>query len=337
MQTIKIGLAGALFGVGMALAALTLQGQSRTATNVDAAGVANFVYINEVAAANGDVAGDGQLWVRDDTPNLLFFTNDAGTDFLIGGESVFKSYTFAARAGSSGEFFQAGFYDYAVADADLTQASLTVTHGGANAPYGAHAFIVSEGNGTTDGSDLVLTVTGTSITDAGVRMAADSEVIEATAAASPTDTYFETSKKWIGQITYTLSSTGGATFDYTFNYGFAKYEHFGAEAFIVTDFESVGEPNADDAGFNIQLLHHNSTGWTYSAAAFVAGNTPVLDMNVDYSTESDIDGGVPFAYERTGLSISVGAGAAEGVIVRVTTAANGSITFMDTHIGVDLQ
>jgi hypothetical protein len=295
------------------------------------------VFIEEDTAADADVAGNGQLWVRDDAPNMLFFTDDEGNDFLIGGESVFKSYTFAARAGSSGEFFQAGFYDYAVADANLSDGGPTVTHGGTNAPYGAHAFIVSGGNGTTDGSDLVLTVTGTSITDAGVRNAGGTEVIEATAEVSAVNTYFETSLKWIGTITYTLTSAGGGTFSYDFNYGFAKYDDFGDEDFIITDFESVGEPNTDDGGFNIQLLHHNSTGWTYHVDAFVAGNTPIADMNADYSTEQDIDGGEPFAYKRTNLAVSVAGSGAEGVLVRVTTSANGAITFQDTHIGVDLQ
>lgn len=252
-------------------------------------------------------------------------------------KTTYKSYTFAARSGASGEFFQAGFYDYAAADADLTQASLTVTHGGANAPYGAHAFIVSSGNGTTDGSDLVLTVTGTSMTDAGVRNASGSEVIEPTAEVSATDTYFETDLKWIGTITYTLSSTGGTTFDYTFNYGFAKYEDFGGENFIVTDFESLCEPNADDASFNVQLLHHNGVGWTYHATAFVAGNGTLADMVVDYSTESDIDAGEPCAYKRDDLSTTVAGRSGEGVLVRVTTSANGAITYQDTHIGVDLQ
>lgn len=252
-------------------------------------------------------------------------------------KTTYKSYNFAARPGASGEFFQAGFYDYNVADADLTQASLTVTHGGANAPYGAHAFIVAEGNGTTDGSDLVLTVTGTSMTDAGVRNASGSEVIEATAEVSATDTYFETELKWIGAITYTLSSTAGTTFDYTFNYGFAKYEDFGGENFVVTDFETLCEPNADDAGFNIQLLHHNGSGWTYHATAFVAGQGVLTDMNADYVTEIDIDAGEPCAHKRDNLSTFVAGRSGEGVLVRVTTSTNAAITYQNTHIGVDLQ
>jgi hypothetical protein len=40
--------------------------------------------MTEQAAANADVAGDGQLWVKTATPNELWFTDDAGNDFQIG-------------------------------------------------------------------------------------------------------------------------------------------------------------------------------------------------------------------------------------------------------------
>lgn len=42
------------------------------------------IYLEERAAANASVGGDGQLWVRNDTPNVLVFTDDAGTDFVLG-------------------------------------------------------------------------------------------------------------------------------------------------------------------------------------------------------------------------------------------------------------
>jgi hypothetical protein len=39
------------------------------------------IFIDEMAAAGADRAGYGQLWVRSDTPNVLVFTDDAGTDW----------------------------------------------------------------------------------------------------------------------------------------------------------------------------------------------------------------------------------------------------------------
>jgi hypothetical protein len=41
------------------------------------------VYIDESAAAGDDIAGDGQLWVKDDAPNNLYFTDDAGNDIAL--------------------------------------------------------------------------------------------------------------------------------------------------------------------------------------------------------------------------------------------------------------
>lgn len=38
------------------------------------------MFIKEQAGADGDTAGFGQIWVKDDAPNKLFFTDDAGTD-----------------------------------------------------------------------------------------------------------------------------------------------------------------------------------------------------------------------------------------------------------------
>lgn len=130
------------------------------------------------------------------------------------------------------------------------------------------------------------------------------------------------------------TTAGDTAFSYDFNYGYAKYEDFGNRNFTVTDFEAVGLANANDGSFEIELLHHNDTGWTYDAAAFQAGNTPLLSMNTIHGTEQDIDAGAPFAFKRTGLGTTVDGNALEGVIVRVTTGANDAVTYMDSHIGI---
>ena len=50
------------------------------ATKVDGDG---RVFLTEQSSAGVDVPGDGQIWVKDDTPNVLKFTDDAGTDFSL--------------------------------------------------------------------------------------------------------------------------------------------------------------------------------------------------------------------------------------------------------------
>lgn len=45
--------------------------------------IGSELFQTEQAAAAADVAGDGQWWVKNDTPNSPMFTDDAGTDFQL--------------------------------------------------------------------------------------------------------------------------------------------------------------------------------------------------------------------------------------------------------------
>lgn len=45
-------------------------------------------FLTEQAAAEADVAGKGQVWVKTDTPNSLMFTDDTGQDFRVGGQLI---------------------------------------------------------------------------------------------------------------------------------------------------------------------------------------------------------------------------------------------------------
>jgi len=291
--------------------------------------VADALSVTGVSTLTGNVTVTGDLAV---------------TGSITGsGSVVYKSYSLATA--NTGINYTGGFYDAPAADADLTQASLTQTlgDGADDEPWAAHAFLVASGAGTTDGSDLVVTVTGTSITDAGVRTASDSEVIIGTAAdltqcqiqatAATTDLYCETDKKWLGQITYTLSSTGGSTFNFTFNYGWAKYEDFGNRDFTVTDFECVGMAGASNT-ITIKLLEHNLTGWTYSAAAFVPGADAIVSSVTDHSSENGLTSGQPFAYKRAALSTAIDGDGSEGVVVEVSVGGVNVVDYMSCHLGV---
>jgi len=57
-------------------------GGTLTGSGFDITGLGT-VSMTEQAAANADVAGDGQLWVKTAVPNQLWFTDDAGTDFQL--------------------------------------------------------------------------------------------------------------------------------------------------------------------------------------------------------------------------------------------------------------
>jgi hypothetical protein len=45
---------------------------------------AGSLYLTEIAAAQADIEAKGQVWVKNDTPNTLWFTDDAGTDVQLG-------------------------------------------------------------------------------------------------------------------------------------------------------------------------------------------------------------------------------------------------------------
>lgn len=245
-----------------------------------------------------------------------------------------KSYGFTSQGVGAGSYYVAGYYDAPVTDANLTQASLTQAYGTANGSYAAHAFIVAALAGVTDGSDLILTVTGTSITDAGVRTAVDSEVIVAACTGASLNAYYETTKKWIGIITFTLSSTAGTAYNFDFNYGFCKYEDFGNHNFTTLGFEAVGSSGATDGSFDIILYHHCSSDWNYSAGAFVPTPTVITDLQTVHNTEYSTVNGHPFAFKRFPLSTVVAGAGSEGVVVKVVTGQNNTVQSSDIHIGV---
>jgi len=262
--------------------------------------------------------------------NLLYFQDGAGVEYTVGGTPSFKSYT-VSDFGNSDSHYTAGFYSAPVEDVTLTiGGSVTQTYGTAGQSHAAHAFCVASGAG---GTDLVLTVTGVSITDAGVKNDADSEIIVADTDTATTDAYYETSKKWLGQITYTLTGSAGA---FTFNYGFCKYEDWGNRAFTLTDFETTGKMGASETGLNIELLHHKATGWTYHASAFVPGTGALTSLSTDHGTNNDVANDEHFAYKRASLATAVDGSASEGLVIKVTTAVNNSIDYMNSHIGVTL-
>lgn len=254
---------------------------------------------------------------------------------------VTKSYSFTSQGIPAGINYVGGYYFAPAADANLSQASPTVTLGSANISYAAHAFIVASGAGAAAGGAgaVEIEVSGTSITDAGVRTAGDTEVIAADITALSANQFLETNKKWLGQVTFTLQNATGSTqttFSVDFNYGLNKYEDFGNRDFTLTDFECVGLAGANDTGFNIRLLKQGSSGWTYSAAAFVPGGTVLLNMNTVHGTEQNLSNGQEFAFKRAGLSTFINGNDSEGLVVEITTGAANAVEYMSLHIGVDI-
>jgi hypothetical protein len=245
-----------------------------------------------------------------------------------------KSYSFRSPAGGSGTYYAAGSYMAAAADANLDQAGAAITYGTANIAYAAHAFLVAAAAGTVNAGSCSIVVSGTSITDEAVRTGGDSETIVADITAMATDEYFETTKKWIGQIVYTLTPAGAATYAADFNYGYCKYDDCCNMNFTIIGTECIGRAGANDAGFDYELLLHSAAGWTYNAGAFVPGGTVLAAMSTDHGAERQIDNGEPFQYKRADLSQVVTGSDAEGFVIRITTTANNAVDSMDAHVKV---
>jgi len=245
---------------------------------------------------------------------------------------VTKSYGFRSPTGSIGTFYVAGFYEAPAADANLNQGAATVNEGTANIAYGAHAFLVAGGPGAVDAGSCSIVVSGTSITDAGVRTGADSETIVSDITAMALNDYYETTKKWIGQITYTLTPAGAAVYNADFNYGLSKYDDIGNTDFTITDFEAVGRAGANDNSFQVLMLHHTNTGWTYNAAAFIPGDGSIITLIGDYGAEDQLSNGEYFAWKRSNLSTAINGSGSEGFIIKIVTGANNAVESMNLHV-----
>jgi hypothetical protein len=93
------------------------------------------IFIDQRAAAVADIADAGQLWVKSDTPNTLWFTNDVGTDYPIGYNNMpIKeqdiTYTFAEADKSHliHKDANAGLVFYCDSETSITQGATWVVH-----------------------------------------------------------------------------------------------------------------------------------------------------------------------------------------------------------------
>ena len=240
---------------------------------------------------------------------------------------------------NAGTYYTSGHYDFATTDANLTQAAPTQVFGTANEPSAGHASLIAGGAGSAAGGAgaVIIEVSGTSITELGVRTESDTEIIVSDITAMSLNEYFETTKKWLGTVTYTLKNADGSTqttFSADFNYGHCKYTDMGDRNFRIVSFKADGLARANDIGFDVRLLKHSAIGWTYAATGFVPGNGEITSLATDYGTESDLAAGEHFAYDRTGLNTAIEGAGSEGYIIQVTVGSNNSIEYLSAFVGI---
>jgi hypothetical protein len=297
----------------------------------------DYITLNETTTPGAE-ADKGKIYTK--TDNKLYFQDGAGTEHVAHGFPTFKSYNVTTQGlGANPDIYAAGFYDYSVSDPALNQGNLTQSFGGANVTHASHAFIVTSGAGSVDTGVVGIKVTGTTITDAGVRATGQEEVLLADITAATTDGYYETTKKWLGSVVFTLYTVSGSptTYNLAINYGLTKYEDWGNNDFSVTDIEAVGFAGAADNDFDIKLLHHKTTGWSYNNGAFtpiIAANT-IASLVGDHSTDDKLAASKNFAWKRTGLSTAITGSGSEGVILFISSTANNAVEYCNMHIGVE--
>jgi len=255
-------------------------------------------------------------------------------------------------AAGTGSFFAFGGIKFSVNDTTINQAGTTQTFGGVNSINGMHAYIVASAVGTSDKTvgNVEIEVSGTSLNNDGTTTPADTEVVLANIEDSTVivDAYFETAKKWLGQITFTIQNDGtgdAVNFAMTFNYGMIAYTTADnldtpQTASSLEKLEINGRATANDP-IDLLLIAKTSSGWSYSAAAFVGlPSTAVVDLANDLGADNLLKIGEDFSYRATTLSTLASAeldpADSAGFLVQIITATAATYLYCNITVGLKL-
>lgn len=281
----------------------TLNASGGTAANLD-------LFAGSTAA----VSPAGHIRLRNNT-NVLEVSINGGAYTPVRIGTAEAPFAFRSPSGGGATFYAGGFYKFGAVPDDFNP---PIAFGTALSAYAAFIGFVCD---VTPGTDTAITITGTSISDAGVRQAADTEIVTFLS-ADAANTYRQSTKRWIGQVQ--LAKTAGA--DRLCNYLFVSCYDHGGQSFLVHGIEAYWLDGANDAGINIQCRHHKATGWTYNAGAPPTPPTAITNMATEYGAESDAVNGEQGNYHRHNLSVTVNVSAGEGMMFELTTTGASAFT-----------
>jgi hypothetical protein len=270
----------------------------RRLTNQDTDDLADI--LNLLAATLGGVAEDGGLTSAPTSKVWPFQTNETTQ-------------------------YAGGFYEFAATDNDF---SPSIMFGDAGVGVAAH-FLVVLGAVTVD--TLTIRVSGTSITDAGVQTVSDSEDI-VIPADTAVDSYFETAKKWNGEVT--VEAVSGTAV--TANYGWSKYHDFGNTNFRVTGLEALWESDSTDSDSDIVLIHHKADGWTFNSGTEPTPPAPIASRSTDHAGQDTHRVG-PGAWKRADLEVDIGGADSEGILFCVTSGSLGVGTLSFRTMSLEVE
>ena len=241
--------------------------------------------------------------------------------------AVIKDVVFGLRSPallSPGTFYFAGFYKFAATDSNF---SVAQNLGTANVSYGAHVWLVASAGGA---NATTVRVSGTSIADDGTRTAADTEDLLIPKSA-PANSYYQTTKRWIGQVSLTHIS-GSLVLC---NYGFAKaWDDFGSD-FDLKAIEATWFSGNTDNTPDVKVRVHSASGWTYNAGAAATPPAAVESMAGDHVTEIKTESTGYGCWRKTGMTHTVlGETTIDGLILEIVTTATRTYEFVNMHLRI---
>lgn len=234
-----------------------------------------------------------------------------------------KTFVLQTPSGGFGNTYIGGHYRFFSGNNNFSSA---VNFGSANVAYADHIMLVL---GEVAVDDITITVTGTRIQDTGIRTPSYVSTITIPN-GSAVNSYFETPEKFIGQVSIVV--TAGTPKQC--NYGGCKYWDYANRNFRINDFDITLLAGANDNGFDIRLIKHTDTGWTYNAGSTPSQNNVLHDLQTDYNTEYQLSNGEEAAYKKTNLSDFIAGESSEGIIWEVVTTSNNAVVFGTIIMGI---
>lgn len=244
------------------------------------------------------------------------------------------SYNFTSRGIGAGIYYKGGFYDWESTDITIDQASPSQTLGTALESKASRPGIVPSGSGTVDAGQVGLRVIGISDSETGSQTAGVTNIISTNITELVADTLYETNGKFSGQVTYELYTVSGSptTYSLTCNYGWSKYEDFLDQDFTLLGIDCVWLCGATDTDFDVKILHHAPSNWTYAATGFIPGGYVIASRASDQQLASTVVNNYDGAWEREEIDFFVDGNAGEGVVIEIDIGQNNTIQTMDINI-----
>ena len=231
-----------------------------------------------------------------------------------------RSWSFSSFKSGAGRHYVGGAY--VLGPSSFVPSVFPQVLGTVLVSYAAHAFIVLG----AACADMVVRVSGTSITDAALRIVDDFE--DLIARGGVLGDYLETPKKWLGQVAFTLLR-GEAV---AVNYGLCKYWDHNNQNYTLKGLEVTGFAGANDAVAQLQLLHHRPAGWTYNEGGEPTPPSPLATMQANHGTEVELATDEPFNWKRDNLDVAIAGHEDEGILFEVTVGSNKSIGNADFSV-----